>query len=47
MSTLLECKNLTKNFGNKTAVDNINLALESGHIVGLLGSERKRQNNPD
>lgn len=37
MSTLLECKNLTKNFGNKTAVDNINLALESAHIVGLLG----------
>lgn len=37
MSALLECKNLTKNFGGKTAIDGINLSLESGHIVGLLG----------
>ena len=37
MSTLLECKDLTKNYGNKTAIDQINLTLESGHIVGLLG----------
>ncbi len=34
---LLECKNLTKRFGKKTAVSNLNLKLESGHIVGLLG----------
>ncbi len=37
MSTLLECKDLTKNFGNKTAIDHIDLALEAGHIIGLLG----------
>lgn len=37
MSTLLECKELTKNFGTKTAIDNINLTIESGHIIGLLG----------
>lgn len=37
MSTLLECKDLTKNFGSKTAVDHINLSIKSGHIVGLLG----------
>lgn len=37
MSTLLECKDLTKNFGSKTAVDHINLSITSGHIVGLLG----------
>lgn len=37
MSTLLECKDLTKSFGSKTAVDHINLSITSGHIVGLLG----------
>lgn len=37
MSTLLECNDLTKNFGSKTAVDHINLSITSGHIVGLLG----------
>lgn len=37
MSTLLECKNLTKKYGSFSAVDHINLAIESGHIIGLLG----------
>lgn len=37
MSTLLECKNLTKRYGSFTAIDHINLAIESGHIIGLLG----------
>lgn len=37
MSTLLECKNLTKKYGSFTAIDHINLAIESGHIIGLLG----------
>lgn len=37
MSTLLECKNLTKKYGAFTAIDNIDLAIESGHIIGLLG----------
>ena len=37
MSTLLECKDLTKCYGKKTAIDHINLAIESGHIIGLLG----------
>lgn len=37
MSTLLECKDLTKKYGAKTAVDHISLAIESGHIIGLLG----------
>ncbi len=36
MSTLLECKDLTKCYGKKTAIDHINLAIESGHIIGLL-----------
>lgn len=37
MSTILECKNLTKQYGKFTALDHINLSLEGGHIVGLLG----------
>ncbi|MBO5373621.1 MAG: ABC transporter ATP-binding protein [Lachnospiraceae bacterium] len=37
MSTILECKNLTKNYDKKVALHNINLALEGGHIIGLLG----------
>lgn len=37
MSTILECKNVSKNFGKKQALDNINLNLPKGRIVGLLG----------
>lgn len=37
MSELLVCKNLTKKYGNVTALDNVNITLESGKIVGLLG----------
>lgn len=37
MSTILECKDLCKAYGNKTALSHINLALEGGHIIGLLG----------
>ena len=37
MSTIFECKNLTKTYGKKIALDHINLSLESGRIIGLLG----------
>lgn len=37
MSVILECKNLTKVFGTKTALYGLNLSLESGRIIGLLG----------
>lgn len=37
MSTLLECKDLTKQFGKKVAIDHINIQLENGRIIGLLG----------
>ena len=37
MSAILECVNLTKNFGSLAAVSNLNLKLESGRIIGLLG----------
>ena len=37
MKTILECKNLTKTFGATKALDNVNLSIPSGRIVGLLG----------
>lgn len=37
MSFLLECKDVTKKYGNRIALNHINLNLEGGHIVGLLG----------
>lgn len=37
MSSILTCKNLSKHFGSKKALDNINLNIERGRIVGLLG----------
>ena len=37
MNTILECKNLTKRYGRKTALDHINLSLRPGRIIGLLG----------
>lgn len=37
MSTILECNGLTKKYGAKTALDHIDLRLESGRIIGLLG----------
>ena len=37
MSELLRCEGLTKSFGDVTALDQVDLTLESGKIVGLLG----------
>ena len=37
MSRLLVCENLSKNYGSKPALKNINLEIQSGRIVGLLG----------
>ena len=34
---LLECSNLTKSFGNKTVLNQINLKIPNGKITGLLG----------
>lgn len=36
-SVVLEVKNLTKKFGNFTAVDNISFSMEEGEILGFLG----------
>ena len=37
MSSRLECRNLTKDYGNVMALSDVNLTLESDRIVGLLG----------
>jgi len=37
MNTILECKNLSKYFGTTKALDGVNLTIEKGRIVGLLG----------
>lgn len=37
MNKLVTCKNLTKRYGSKLALDNVSLSLESGKIIGLLG----------
>lgn len=34
---MIEVKNISKKYGNFTAVDNINFQIEEGEIVGLLG----------
>lgn len=35
---IVECQSLTKSFGKKIALDNVNLNLSRGKIIGLLGS---------
>ena len=37
MSTLVECKSLSHSYGKKKALDDINLTICSGRIVGLFG----------
>ncbi|NLG03176.1 MAG: ABC transporter ATP-binding protein [Clostridia bacterium] len=37
METLLECKGLSKKYGATLALNNLDLTIESGKIIGLLG----------
>lgn len=37
MNELVTCRNLTKRYGSKFALNNVSLSIESGKIVGLLG----------
>lgn len=37
MNTVLEVKNLTKKFGDFTAVDNVSFTIKSGEVLGVLG----------
>ena len=34
---MIDVKNLTKRYGDKTALDNISFSIDSGEVVGLLG----------
>lgn len=34
---MLEIKNISKHYGDKLAVDNANLTIESGDIFGIIG----------
>ena len=38
---LVICQGLTKNYGKKTALNNLNLTLGRGQFIGLLGPDRK------
>ena len=40
--SIFECKALTKNYGAKTVLDSIDLTIEPGRIVGLLGPAQRR-----
>ena len=46
MKPILECRNLTKCYDNKIALNKINLSLERGKIIGLL-AKRNRENHAD
>ena len=35
--SILECKGLSKRYGSVQALDNVDLSIEPGHIIGLLG----------
>ena len=35
--TILECKSLTKSYGDVRALDGVDITIEPGRIVGLLG----------
>lgn len=37
MATILRTTNLTKKYGDKTALDNLNLELNEGEVLGVLG----------
>ena len=37
MNSVLEFNNVTKRYGSKVALDNINMSLPAGSIIGLLG----------
>ncbi len=37
MNTVIEASGLTKRYGEKTAVDRLNLQIERGEVFGLLG----------
>ena len=43
---VLECKDLSKHYGNAPALNHVSLAVEPGRIVGSAGPQRQRQDHP-
>ncbi len=43
---LLATRALTKTFGGLRAVDALDLHLEEGEILGVIGPQRRRQDHP-
>lgn len=37
MNSILECSHVSKRFGKKTVLQDVNIQVEPGHIIGLLG----------
>lgn len=37
MRAILECRTLNKKYANLVALNNVNLTIERGKIIGLLG----------
>ena len=35
--SLIQCNNLTKNYANKCALNHINLSVDAGHPIALVG----------
>ena len=38
---ILECKDLSKRFGSVQALDTVNLKIEPGRVIGLLGPSKR------
>ena len=45
MSKIIEIKGLTKRFGNLTALNNLNLEVEEGAVIGFLGPNGAGKND--
>lgn len=42
---LVEIRGLTKNFGYVTALDDVDIDIPRGEIIGLLGGKRQRKDH--
>lgn len=38
MGNILKITNLQKSFGKKTVLKNVNLTMEEGHVIGIVGA---------
>ncbi len=47
MNHIIEIKNLTKQYHELKAIDNLSLEVKEGEILGLLRTKWKRKNNND